>query len=221
MEQFRVSRNGKEFGPYTEADLRAYLASGNIVETDLVRSEQMKKWVSLKRMLPRLNKSAAEAARLSALRTDLPSPPDIPWWMAMILEVLTGLTFFIAWDIVQAVWLRRVEKKSIALTLYAIAAALFIINARALYSEVLHNLFHMGLTHSTNATWLSVATFIVRVFARFSMRKSLLQHFNVTEPIGLKLSWLWTLIFGGLYFQYHFNHINEMKRARAAAAVRV
>jgi hypothetical protein len=216
MEEFRISRDGKEFGPYTEADLRAYLASGNIVETDLVRSEQMKKWRPLKRILPQLDKAAAETARLAALRTDLPSPPDIPWWMAMILEAATGLTFFIAWDIVQAVWLRRVQKQSMALPLYGIAAALFLINARALYSVVLHNLFHMGLSHSTNATWLSIATFIVRVFARFAMRKSLLEHFNVTEPIGLKLSWFWTLVFGGLYFQYHFNRINEMKRARAA-----
>jgi|GEM_PF-6528317 len=224
MEQFRVSRNGQVFGPYTEADLRAYLASGNIVETDLVRSEQMKKWRPLKRVLPRLDKAAEEVAlqtaQMEAVRSDLPAPPDIPWWLALILEIFTEFSFFVAWDIVQAVWLYRVDKRSRALWFYLAAVVLLLANISALYAGMKHFKL-LGLVGSTRSTLLTLAAVVVRVLGHFSMRKSLLQHFNLTEPVGLRLRWFWTLILGGLYFQYYFNKINELKRARAAAAVRV
>lgn len=216
MEEFRVTRDGQTFGPYTEADLRQYLASGNIVETDMVRSEDMDKWLPLKKVLPRLNKSAAATARLMALRMDLPSPPDIPWWMAMVLEVVTALTFFVAWDVFEAVWLYRVQQGSRALLYYSIAALLFIVNSQATYSIVMHDVFGRPSADNPHATLLGIAAWVVRIVARFSMRSSLCKHYNEVERIGLKLSWWRTLLFGGLYFQYHFNRINEMRRARAA-----
>jgi hypothetical protein len=60
----------------------------------------------------------------------------------------------------------------------------------------------------------------VRILARFSMRASLEEHFNRAEPVGLSLSGVMTFFFGGLYFQYHLNRINELKRmARYRGAV--
>jgi hypothetical protein len=53
---------------------------------------------------------------------------------------------------------------------------------------------------------------IVRIVARFNMRASLEEHFNGPEPVGLSLSGVMTFFFGGLYFQYHLNRINELKR---------
>jgi hypothetical protein len=44
------------------------------------------------------------------------------------------------------------------------------------------------------------------------MRSSLEEHFNRAEPVGLRLGAVMTFFFGGLYFQYHLNRINEMKR---------
>ncbi|MDQ2926164.1 MAG: DUF4339 domain-containing protein [Acidobacteriota bacterium] len=220
MEEFRVTRDGQTFGPYTEADLRQYLASGNIVETDLVRSKDTDKWVPLKKVIPRLDKSSAATARLMALRMDLPAPPDIPWWMAMVLEVFTALTFFVGWDVFEAVWLYRVQRGSRALLYYSIAALLFIVNSQATYSIVMHDVFGRPSADNPHATLLGIAAWGMRIVARFSMRHSLLEHFNKVEPIGLKLSWWRTLLFGGLYFQYHFNLINEMRRARVAMTVR-
>jgi hypothetical protein len=34
-----ISRDGTQYGPYTLADLQRYVASGNILVTDLARSE--------------------------------------------------------------------------------------------------------------------------------------------------------------------------------------
>ena len=50
------------------------------------------------------------------------------------------------------------------------------------------------------------------ILARFDMRRSMEEHFNGPEPIGLSLSGVMTFFFGSLYFQYHFTRINELKR---------
>jgi hypothetical protein len=60
---------------------------------------------------------------------------------------------------------------------------------------------------------ISLATIVMAIVYRFAMRSSIEQHFNGPEPIGVRLGPVMTFFFGGLYFQYHFNKINEMKQA--------
>lgn len=226
---YQVSRDGTMFGPYTEDELREYSSSGNIVGTDLVRRGVTEKWVPLRKVLKKLDDEQkqreakdkkSKALRMEGLRADIPAPPDIPWWFAAILDVFTVFTFFVAWDIVEGFWLYRVDRESKALWYYLVAGAMFAVNASALYSMVSHDIFRTAASTSSSAGWLSAMSFIIRIFARLSMRKSLLQHYNQTEPINLKLSKFWTLLFGGLYFQYHFNRINEGKRAMEEAAAK-
>ena len=80
---------------------------------------------------------------------------------------------------------------------------------------------HHGLHTHPFASFLGLIGWLVRLVARFSMRASLEEHFNGPDPIGLRLSGVMTFFFGGLYFQYHLNRINEIKNAlryqRAAA----
>jgi hypothetical protein len=228
--EYRIARDGNTYGPYTEAELREYFAAGNVVANDLVRSSEMDDWQPLREVLPKLKRTARRTARKrkrdtsraldpAGLRPDLPSPPDMPWWMAMILEALTVTAFFVAWDIVEGVWLYRVQRGSRALWYFCAAGLLFAINAPAIRSVVAHNAFEGPRTSQAYVGGLAITAFVLRIVARFSMRKSLLEHFNEREPIGLKLSWWMTLLFGGLYFQYHFNRINEMKRVLAAKAI--
>ena len=51
------------------------------------------------------------------------------------------------------------------------------------------------------------------IASRTVIRQDLLRHFNGPEPIGLRLNSFFIYLFGGLYIQYHFNRINEVKRA--------
>ncbi len=44
---FMIKRGDQEFGPYSGTDIRQYLASGNIVETDLVRAEGTDRWLTV------------------------------------------------------------------------------------------------------------------------------------------------------------------------------
>jgi hypothetical protein len=46
-----VSRDGKEYGPYTLADLQRYVASGNVLVTDLARSEGMGEWIPVSQVI--------------------------------------------------------------------------------------------------------------------------------------------------------------------------
>ena len=57
---------------------------------------------------------------------------------------------------------------------------------------------------------IGIAIFVLVILYRFAMKNSLEQHFNGPEPLGLRLGPVMTFFFGGLYFQYHFNRINEM-----------
>ena len=42
---YQVSRNGQMYGPYTLEDLQRYVASGNILPTDMAKSEEMPDWL--------------------------------------------------------------------------------------------------------------------------------------------------------------------------------
>lgn len=207
--EYIVSRGAQTFGPYTEAELRAYLSSGNIVASDLVSGNELEKPLPVRKALEQWDK---RHTLQSGLRADIPSPPDLPWWLGAILEILTVSAFFTVWDIVEASWLWRVRRQSRALWYYLAAGVLFVVNSRAIFSTFLSHFGMPAAPEAPHAALLAVAAFVLRFIARFSMRRSLCEHFSQTEPIGLKLKWIWTLIFGGLYFQYHFNKINEAKR---------
>jgi len=48
---YQLSRDGQLFGPYTIEDLQRYLASGNVMLTDLAKGEGMTDWVPVSQLL--------------------------------------------------------------------------------------------------------------------------------------------------------------------------
>ena len=46
-----VSRDGQQFGPYTQEDARAYLADGSLLATDLGWTEGSAEWVPLPQLV--------------------------------------------------------------------------------------------------------------------------------------------------------------------------
>src|SRR5215469_10610070 len=49
--KYFIKRDLNEYGPYTLADLQKYVASGNILLTDLTRSEGLNDWVPVSQVL--------------------------------------------------------------------------------------------------------------------------------------------------------------------------
>ena len=224
---YQVSRDGQMYGPYTLQDLHRYIASGHILPSDLVKREGMPDWVCVADLPASENPSgstpppaappyvatsfAPTAATVGA--NTYPDPPDLPWLLTLLLGILTGGLFFLAWDLVIAAWARRVEPRSQALPLYIAATVLVILNAGASYGIFLAALQHQAMHGNALGSLLGFAAWIVRLVARFSLRNTLEAHFNVREPLGLRLSGVMTFFFGGLYFQNRLNAVNDTKRA--------
>src|SRR2546427_8512437 len=54
-----IKRDDKEYGPYSLADLQKYVASGNVLLTDLCRSEGLTDWVPVSQVIGNIPVPAA------------------------------------------------------------------------------------------------------------------------------------------------------------------
>jgi len=204
--RYRITRDGMVFGPYTEAEVTRYLASGNILLGDLAQADGTDEWIPVADLFP-----AAPAAHVrSAL---YPDPPDFPWWAVLLLAVLTGGLFAVIWDLVESSWFRRIEPASKAFWLYLAWAVLYLLRLPGTYHDVAHNLFGGPVYYHPHGISVGVLSFALAMASRFVFRDELHRHFNTVEPLSLRLGPVMTFFFGGIYFQYHFNRINKAKRA--------
>ena len=48
---YHISRNGQTYGPYTLEDLQRYLASGNVLPTDLAKTDEMTEWIPVSQII--------------------------------------------------------------------------------------------------------------------------------------------------------------------------
>lgn len=210
---YRIARSGQTFGPYTDVEIRQYIASGNIGLSDLVMAEGSGEWVPVLSLFPLATMPPAPpVATIPTARVLYPDPPDFPWWGALLLFFVTGGIFLVVWDIVEASWMKRIEKNSTAFLMYIGVAMLYLFRLPGMWSTMNYNMFG-GPNMHTHGGSLGSLGIILAIIARFVFRRELQDHFNQREGIPLQLSWFWTLILGGVYFQFHFNRINQLKRA--------
>ena len=216
---YQVSRNGQTYGPYTLEDLQRYVASGNVLLTDLAKSEDMPDWVPVAQILGTAVPASPYAAPMAPAAYPAssgilyPEPPNLHWGLVLLFTFLTCGVFALVWDFVQVLWMKRVDPQSKAFMYFIVLAVLWFIslgNSVGRTAVVMHG----GLPHtSLLSLFISLALLVLLIVYRFVMRDSLEQHFNGPEPLGLRLSAVMTFFFGGLYFQYHLNRINEIKTA--------
>lgn len=229
---YQISRNGQMYGPYTLDDLRRYVATGNILLTDMAKSEEMLDWVPVAQILtPAYAASAAAetpgapgapfgagvpataAAYPSASGVLYPDPPNMNWGIELLLGFLTCGIFVVIWNLIIAAWANRIQPASKALTYYIIATVLIVLNLGGSWGVLIAVAHHTQPRHSVLSNLISLACWVVRLIARFTLRDTLEQHFNGPEPLGLRLSAVMTFFFGGIYFQYKLNELVQMKQA--------
>jgi len=184
------------------------MAAGDFAPADLAQGDGQEEWLPLETLFPISPPAHPHPAGMPKLMAD---PPDLPWWIALLIGIFTLGFFFQIWDIVQSGWMKRVDRNSIAVFLYIAEFVVFLLKLPSTLHNVAHN-FGAATDVETPSYWLIISGIVLLMISRFVLRNELLKHFNGPEPIGLKLSWLWTLLFGGLYFQYQFNCINRVKR---------
>jgi hypothetical protein len=216
---YRVTRNGENYGPYTLEDLQRYVASGNVLLTDLAKSDEMAEWVPVSQLLGATAPAAPAAYGVAppgyaAGTVPYPDPPNLHWALVLVIGMFTCGLFTIVWIFVQAAWMRKVDPRSKALFLYIAAIVLYVCGFAAqiaMKASEMHGGIDSGLVAAYSLIWI-VAYAALFITANFSMRSSIEDHFNGPEPIGLSLSGVMTFFFSIYYFQYHFTRINELKR---------
>jgi len=202
-----ISRDGQQYGPYTLADLQRYVASGDILTSDLATSEGMATPLPVGQIIGNIAAPVAYPVNLGATPAAAiyPSPPNLHWGLVLLFTAVSCGVFNIVWDLVQAAWMKKIEPASQSLYFYIGAAVLLF----CFYSTS----FIAGMTRSSNPITglLELAYIILLLIGRFKLKNSLEQHYNTAEPMGLALSGVMTFFFGCIYFQYHLNDIVRRK----------
>jgi hypothetical protein len=221
---YHVSREGQTYGPYSLEDLQRYVASGNVLLTDLAKSDDATEWVPVAQILGTSTPPTVPPATpgyapvpvnpyVSPAASTYPDPPNLHWALVLIIAIFTCGVFAVIWDFVQVLWMRRVDPQTKAFPYFIGYVVLSFINGGV--SAVTSAALMAGQTpHRHPLSFLiALAVFVLVILYRFSMKNSLEQFYNTIEPIGLRLGPIMTFFFGGLYFQYHFNRINQIKQA--------
>jgi hypothetical protein len=227
--KYYIKRDLNEYGPYALADLQRYVAQGNILMTDLARSEGLTEWVPVSQVLGNIPVpvpatqgtvySGAPAGGTvygatpgygvaAAPVAATPVPPDFHWALVLLLTVLTCTLFSTVWIIVEAAWIRKIKPASKGLLYILLAVGCYFVGG-----------FVNGLTGAMNhgqaspfGGLFSIGGFVLQIVAIFSMRSDLEDYYNSTENIGLSLSGVMTFFFAVFYFQYHFSRIAQWKK---------
>lgn len=242
MQRFTISRNGQTYGPYSMDELQRYLASGHVLSTDLARTNDAADWIPVSQLLasmpgaPTPGAAAYGAPAYGApaygtvpavgymppvagqLSPAVEAPPNLNWGLLVLFGLLTCGFFTVIYEFIQAFWLRRINPASRVVFFYLVAAVFYLLNISssvATVSAQMHGQMRPPSSFSYVGGLASIAYLVIVLVARFTMRSELEQHYNTVEPIGLTLSGIMTFFFGSFYFQYHFNRINQMKRATA------
>ncbi|MCL2660618.1 MAG: DUF4339 domain-containing protein [Acidobacteriaceae bacterium] len=223
---YQISRGGQTYGPYTLEELQRYTASGNISPTDMARSEGMSDWVPVSQILGVSSSSvfappavAGAPAGYIQAASDGPAPPNLSWGLVLLFAFLTCGLFSIIWDFVQASWVKRVNPRSKAFNYLVAYIVVYVVYIFLSFGNGLIRgiaMSHSGRVEPASTALgiivlpLAVAMFVLIIMYRFAMRDAIEQHFRA---IGLRLGGGMTFFFGGLYFQYHFDRINQMRQA--------
>jgi hypothetical protein len=224
---YHVSRGGQTYGPYTLADLQRYVASGHILLTDLAKSEEMTEWVSVGQILNPVESQAAAPAAFVPVQPQVaggaagysdpvnayPDPPNLHWGLVLLFDFLTFGLFQIVWNFVMAAWLKRVQRNSNTVLFYALGYATFILYGGMLFPVFLGAMHHAMFAPSLGLRGIGLASWILRLVARYSFKAGLEEHFNRLEPIGYHMNGFLLFFFGGLFIQSELNRINEIKQA--------
>jgi hypothetical protein len=215
---YQISRDGQEFGPYSLSDVQRYVGTGNILLTDLARAEGATEWIPVAQVVGTITVAQPQAFTPMASMPQYPDPPNLHWALVLLFGFLTCGIFVIIWEFIQTAWMKRVEPDSKALLYNIVYVGLWGLNIAISVGSVALAAGHRSASlpstiFSMVSLGITIAYIAMLIVYRFTMRSSMEQHFTNAEPIGLTLSGVMTFFFGCLYFQYHFNRINEIKRA--------
>ena len=201
---YRIKRGDQEFGPYSLAELKQYIAEGRIIPTDLARNEGMEDWEPIAEVTGNVDVSAsvtgAEPAVQGCSTADFTRPPELHWALVLLITVVTCGVFGMVWIFVQAAWAKKADPRCNATLMFVIYLVAFAVYMAAILTEYQRFLILAGLSYVA-----CVACYIVGIF---SIRRAIHNYYH-DAPFSLHLSGFLTFFLNVYYFQYHFTRINE------------
>jgi GYF domain 2 len=223
--KYYIKRDLNEYGPYTLADVQRYVAQGNILMTDLARSEGLTEWVPVSQVLGNIPVPVQAPAMPGAVGTVYggtsgygvaaspalaagPTPPDFHWALVLLLGFVTCGLFWWAWLIVEAVWIRKIKPQSNGMLLVLLSLGC------SLGGGIINGVIS-AMSHGNDVPFgglFSLAGWVLAIVGTFTMRSDLEDYYNTTENIGLSLSGVMTFFFAVFYFQHHFSRIAQWKK---------
>jgi GYF domain 2 len=236
--KYKIQRGINEYGPYTLADLQRYVAQGNILLTDLARSEGMTEWVPVSQIIGDIPAAPPPAAPTAAAGTVYsgapatgaisagvaygvaqvpavpiagPVPPDLHWALVLLIGFFCGL-FNLVWLFIEAGFVKKIRPQSNHLALIITGLAIQFGSIAAANSGS-HEppegpMILLGVLVGVGV----LGGAVVHIIGNFKMRSAMVEYYNTVEPINLRLSGVMTFFFPIFYFQYHFSRIAAWKR---------
>jgi len=135
-----------------------------------------------------------------------PQPPSMHWALLMVLSIVTFGFFNYVWALRQAWFIRKVEKKNVAMLEIALSIALMAISG----ALNLLNLWNartggevMDLSSTGQLLWLF--QILMFTFGILLIRKAL------TEWYGVRMNLTMTLFLHVFYVQYHMSRIVKLQ----------
>ncbi|HEY6306575.1 MAG TPA: DUF4339 domain-containing protein [Candidatus Angelobacter sp.] len=225
--KYYIKRELNEYGPYTLADVQRYVGQGNILMTDLARSEGLTDWVPVSQVLGNIPVPVPASAMPGTVGTVYsgtpgfgvattpamstgPVPPDFHWALVLLINFFCGL-FSTVWLFVEAGFIRKIrpESKGVLFMILSIAGLfvgeIMVVVGGNFNQESLAVLAIVGLL-------LLLAGVVLYFVAVFTMRSDMEDYYNSVENINLQLSGVMTFFFAVFYFQHHFTRIAQWKK---------
>lgn len=234
-----LRRGNEEYGPYTLADLRRFAFSGNVAPNDVVRLETEEvcqparlvlgsdAWPTHPATAPPFVTTAAmmqqppagaylPAYQVPVMANGAPLPIDLHWALVLLLTFLTcGLMGYV-WLLVQAWWVRKLDRSSNAMW---ILLAYIGLGYATVFPRMAHTLAadredmeEFSIFMLVAIVVMALGSLVLYFIGVFSIRRSMNEYFQREENIGLHLGPILTFFFAVYYFQYHMSRIAQWKR---------
>ena len=222
--KYYIQRQSTEYGPYTLPELQRYVAQGNILMTDLTRSEGMTDWVPVAQVIgnipvpvqPQAIPAPAAypqaqpygvAATPAGAPSGVPNPPSLHWALVLLITFFCGI-FGIVWQFVQAAWVRKISPDGKFIGFLAGGWGAVVVG----YIGIVASSSNEAPGPASLFLLIVLAGLVLVYVGIFQMRSHIENYYNTVEPINLRLSGVMTFFFYLYYFQYHFTRINEWKK---------
>jgi hypothetical protein len=136
------------------------------------------------------------------------APPKLHWALVLLFTIFTLGIFMLVWIFIQSSWVKKIDPTSNATKLF-IAYLVMIFGGQILTGVAGDGIqLLIGLL-------LVLASYIVFYIGVYSIRRSMLDHYNSVEPMSLKLSRVMLFFFNCIYLQYHMRRIARWKAGGA------